>query len=178
VPNWSSKIPKFSSYRLDNAAPARGKLATIFERDMVRGWEDSNFRIRRRAGGANQALVLRRCANRKPIFLAETTGLPLPTERQCRHIDAGLLASSRIPPRWRYRHCGASVVTARAPSQTERISKMSHRNTPSKTTVAPAKHAKKSAKLEKAASGSTRGGTKQRSSGCSNSPREQRSPQS
>jgi Protein of unknown function (DUF3489) len=38
---------------------------------------------------------------------------------------------------------------------------MSHRNTPSKTKVAPGKRAKKSAKLEKAASGSTRGGTKQ-----------------
>jgi hypothetical protein len=52
-----------------------------------------------------------------PIFCAETTGLRLQTERQCRHVDAGLLASSRIPPRWRYRHCGASVVTARVPSQ-------------------------------------------------------------
>ena len=38
---------------------------------------------------------------------------------------------------------------------------MSHRNTPSKTMVAPAKRAKKSAKLEKAASGSARAGTKQ-----------------
>ena len=38
---------------------------------------------------------------------------------------------------------------------------MSHRNTPSKTKVAPAKRAKKSAKVEKVASGSTRGGTKQ-----------------
>jgi hypothetical protein len=38
---------------------------------------------------------------------------------------------------------------------------MSHRNTPSKTKVAPSERAKKSAKLEKAASGSTRGETKQ-----------------
>ena len=38
---------------------------------------------------------------------------------------------------------------------------MSHRNTPSKTKVAPAKRAKKPAKLGKVASGSTRGGTKQ-----------------
>jgi hypothetical protein len=38
---------------------------------------------------------------------------------------------------------------------------MSHRNTPSKTKVAPAKRAKKPAKLEKVASASTRGGTKQ-----------------
>jgi hypothetical protein len=38
---------------------------------------------------------------------------------------------------------------------------MSHRNTPSKTKVAPAERAKKSAKLEKAAFGPTRGETKQ-----------------
>jgi Protein of unknown function (DUF3489) len=50
---------------------------------------------------------------------------------------------------------------ARVPSQPKRISKMSHRNTPSKTKVAPAKRAKKPAKLEKVASGSTHGVTKQ-----------------
>jgi hypothetical protein len=38
---------------------------------------------------------------------------------------------------------------------------MSHRNTPSKTKVAPAKRAKKPAKSRKVALGSTRGGTKQ-----------------
>src|SRR5262245_17755107 len=38
---------------------------------------------------------------------------------------------------------------------------MSHRNTPSKTKVAPAKRAKKPVKSRKVASGSTRGGTKQ-----------------
>ena len=38
---------------------------------------------------------------------------------------------------------------------------MSHRNTPSKTKAAPAKHAKKPTKKGKVASGSTRGGTKQ-----------------
>jgi Protein of unknown function (DUF3489) len=38
---------------------------------------------------------------------------------------------------------------------------MSHRNTPSKTKVAPGKRAKKPAKNGKAASASTRGGTKQ-----------------
>jgi hypothetical protein len=38
---------------------------------------------------------------------------------------------------------------------------MSHRNTPSKAKVAPAKRAKKPAKLGNVASGSTRGGTKQ-----------------
>jgi hypothetical protein len=38
---------------------------------------------------------------------------------------------------------------------------MSHRNTPSKTKVAPAKRAKKPPKLGKIASGSIRGGTKQ-----------------
>jgi uncharacterized protein DUF3489 len=49
------------------------------------------------------------------------------------------------------------VVTARVPSQPKDL-KMSHRNIPSKTKVARAKHAKKPAK---GASGSTRGGTKQ-----------------
>ena len=38
---------------------------------------------------------------------------------------------------------------------------MSHRNTPHKTKLAPTKRTKKSAKVEKIASGSTRGGTKQ-----------------
>src|SRR2546421_8086410 len=38
---------------------------------------------------------------------------------------------------------------------------MSHRNTPRKTKVAPAKRAKKPSKSGKVASGSTRGGTKQ-----------------
>jgi hypothetical protein len=38
---------------------------------------------------------------------------------------------------------------------------MSHRNTPSKTKVAPAKHAKNPGKKGKVPSGSTRGGTKQ-----------------
>jgi len=38
---------------------------------------------------------------------------------------------------------------------------MSHRNTPSKTKVAPAKRATKSAKVEKFIPGSIRGGTKQ-----------------
>jgi hypothetical protein len=38
---------------------------------------------------------------------------------------------------------------------------MSHRNTPSKTKVAPTKREKKPAKLGKAASGSSRSGTKQ-----------------
>ena len=32
-------------------------------------------------------------------------------------LAKGLWASSRILPRWRYRHCGASVVTAFMPSQ-------------------------------------------------------------
>src|SRR6266446_3793377 len=60
-----------------------------------------------------------------------------------------------IPPLWGFGGDGACAVT------TERISKMSHRNTPSKTKVAPAKRAKKPVKLKKVTSGSTRGGTKQ-----------------
>jgi Protein of unknown function (DUF3489) len=54
------------------------------------------------------------------------------------------------------------VVTAHGAVTTEGISKMSHRNTPSKTKVAPTKRASKTTKVEKAAaSGSARGGTKQ-----------------
>src|SRR5262249_19852497 len=75
-----------------------------------------------------------------PILL-ETSGLRLQTERHCRHVDTGLLALSGSPPRWRYRHCGASVVTALVPLQPKGISKMSHRNTPNKSKVVPAKHA-------------------------------------
>src|SRR5262245_41022385 len=56
------------------------------------GWKDSNFRIRRRCGRAKQALTLKCCANISPIFLAETTGLRLQTERHCRHVDTRLLA--------------------------------------------------------------------------------------
>src|SRR5690349_14134179 len=72
-------------------------------------------------------------------------------------VDLASFASPWIPPHWPFRHCGASVVTARVPSQPKDL-KMSHRNIPSKTKVARAKHAKKPAK---GASGSTRGGTKQ-----------------
>jgi hypothetical protein len=65
-----------------------------------------------------------------------------------------------MPPLWGFGGDSACAVT------TERISKMSHRNTPSKTKVAPAKRPKKPAKLGKVASGSTRGGTKQETVVC------------
>src|SRR5271169_4219881 len=136
------------------------RLAGLDHRPRGWGWRTRTSEFGD-VGRGNQALTLKCCANRSPIILAETTGLRLQTERQCRHVDAGLLASSRILPRWRYRHCGASVMTARLPSQTERALKMSHRNTPHKTKLAPTKRTKKPAKVEKVASGSTRGGTKQ-----------------
>jgi hypothetical protein len=58
-----------------------------------------------------------------------------------------------MPPLWGFGGDGARAVA------TERISKMSHRNT--RPEVAPAKRAKKPAKKAKVASGSTRAGTKQ-----------------
>jgi hypothetical protein len=53
------------------------------------------------------------------------------------------------------------VVTALVPSQPKGISKMLHRNTPSKKKAAPVKRAKTPAKIGKVASRSTRRGTKQ-----------------
>jgi hypothetical protein len=53
------------------------------------------------------------------------------------------------------------VVTARVPSQPKKDLKMSRRNISSKTKVTSAKPAKKSAQVEKVASGSTRCRTKQ-----------------
>jgi hypothetical protein len=84
-------------------------------------------------------------------------------ERHCRHaeIRAGL-ALSGILPRWRWCHCGASVVTAPGAVATEKDPKMSHGKTPTKTEVARAKsRAKRPAKPGTIPSGSTRGGTKQ-----------------
>jgi hypothetical protein len=50
----------------------------------------------------------------KPYFLAPRTGFPLQTERDC---TAPLVRRGFCPPA--NAHCGASVVTARAPSPTE-----------------------------------------------------------
>ena len=55
------------------------------------------------------------------------------------------LASSRIPPRWQYRHCGASVVTAHMPSQPKGSQNVAPQHT-YKTKLTPAKRAKKPAK--------------------------------
>jgi hypothetical protein len=61
-----------------------------------------------------------------------------------------------MPPLWGFGGDGAV-----RPSQPKDLN-MSHRNTPSKTKVAPTKRASKTTKVEKAAaSGSTRGSTKQ-----------------
>jgi hypothetical protein len=75
--------------------------------------------------------------------------------------NAGPFGPNWIPPRWRYRHCGASAVTARVPSEPKGISKMSHRKAPSKPKLKSTKAAKNPVKPAHVASGSTRGGTKQ-----------------
>ncbi len=51
----------------------------------------------------------------------------------------GPLGPSWIPPRWRCRHCGASVVTALDAVVTERDSLMSHRKIRTKANFARAK---------------------------------------
>src|SRR5450631_3963636 len=71
-------------------------------------------------------------------------------------------APSGILPRWRCRHCGASVVTAPGAVATEKDPRMSHSNILTKTKFARAKSgAKRPAKPGNVPSGSTRGGTKQ-----------------
>src|ERR1700730_9744836 len=74
--------------------------------------------------------------------------------------DKGRLAPSGILPRWRWCHCGASVVTAPGAVAPEKDPQMSHGKIPTKTKFARAKsRAKRPAKL--GTSGSTRSGTKQ-----------------
>src|ERR1700731_2452096 len=73
--------------------------------------------------------------------------------------DKGRLAPSGILPRWRCRHCGASVVTAPGAVVTEKDPQMSHGKTPGKTQFARAKcGAKRRAQLPRVR---TRSGTKQ-----------------
>jgi len=67
-----------------------------------------------------------------------------------------------ILPRWRYRHCGASVVTALDAVATERDPKMSHSKTPNKTKLPRAKsRTKRPAKAGNFPWSSIRDGTKQ-----------------
>src|SRR5262249_48476323 len=54
--------------------------------DCLAGVTGLELRSSETLGGANQASTLRCCADRTPTFLAETTGLPLQTERQCRRL--------------------------------------------------------------------------------------------
>ena len=64
---------------------------------------------------------------RHHISMGERTGLRSRTERQCRsHLRP--LGPSWIPPRWRCRHCGASVVTALDAVATERIRNVAQQN--------------------------------------------------
>jgi len=148
-------------------------------RGVLRGLEDSNFGIRRHSAGANQTLILRCCANRSPIFLAETTGLRLQTERQCRRLMWPFLPRLGSPPRWRYRHCGASVVTARVPSQPKGSERC-------RTATHPARRRSRQPNVRRSLQRVERlprvrpvaGPNRRRFSGCSNSLREQRSPRS
>ena len=156
--------------RLRTESHTTTRILKLTTRDLVceigrLRWKTEVFELQNRETlrSGEQAFTLKGCANRRAsIFIAETTGLRLRTERQCRHVDAGLFGPSlrdpaplAIPPLWGFGGDGAFAVA------TERISKMSHRNTPSKTKVAPAKRAKKPANCGNAASGSTRDGTKQ-----------------
>jgi hypothetical protein len=76
--------------------------------------------------------------------------------------DKGRLAPSGILPRWRCRHCGASVVTAPGAVATEKDPKMSEGKIPTKTKFARAKsRANRPAKPGNVPLGSIRGGTKQ-----------------
>jgi hypothetical protein len=97
-------------------APA-GRPRKIHDSSRPATSSRSSRNLRRRSEGRTE-LTLRSCADTRSILPSETTGLPLQTECQCRHVDAGLLASSRIPPRWRYRHCGA--LSGRDPTTSRR----------------------------------------------------------
>jgi hypothetical protein len=58
----------------------------------------------------------------------ERTGLWLRLERQCCRSDEGRRGPGWIPPRWRGRHCGVSVVTAQVPSQLKGIQNVAEQN--------------------------------------------------
>ena len=94
--------------------------------------------------------------------------------------DQGRLAPSGILPRWRCRHCGASVVTVPGAVATEKDPQMSHSNILTKTKLARAKsRTKRPANPRNIPSGSTRGGTKQEAIlALLRQPRVQRSPPS
>jgi hypothetical protein len=82
------------------------------------------------------------------IFIAKRSGLLRRLECHCRRaeIRAGW-APSGILPRWRWCHCGASVVTAPGAVATEKDPPMSHSKIPTKTKFARAKsRAKRPAK--------------------------------
>src|SRR3989442_13651812 len=78
------------------------------------GWEDSNDH--------EQSLVSEQQND------PERTGLPLRLERQCCDTDKGRPGPGWIPPRWRCRHCGVSVVTAQVPSQLKGIQNVAEQN--------------------------------------------------
>jgi Protein of unknown function (DUF3489) len=84
-------------------------------------------------------------------------------ERQCRHADKGRLALSGFPPRWRCRHCGASVVTVPDAVATKKDPKMSHRKKPKNIKPTNTKsRSKRAVKPGNIPSPSSRSGTKQK----------------
>src|SRR5215467_1451101 len=94
-------------------------------------------------------------------------------------VDVALFASSWILPLWRYRHCGASVVTARVPSQpkgSERCRTATHPARPRSRRPSARKSLQSLKRLPRVRA--VAGLNRKRSSGCLNSPREQRSPRS
>ncbi len=91
--------------------PSRGAapFCAAFTRSAVEtrlpGWggKDSNFGIRRRSAGANQTLNPGMLRQQKPDIPCRNDWTSAANRASVSSCDAGLLASSRIPPRWRYR---------------------------------------------------------------------------
>ena len=98
----------------------RTGLCASITQSRPAGRQDSKFRIQRPAAGL--------IAQERRFASPERTGLPLPVERQWCHADKGRLALLGILPRWRCRHCGASVVTALDAVPTERDQNVTRQN--------------------------------------------------
>src|SRR4051812_14906038 len=92
------------------------------------GWQASNFGIRRRPGWANQALTLKCCANRSPIFIAkrldfrrkQSVSVVMLTRAFWPRLGSAPLA---IPPLWGFGGDGACAVA------TERTSDVATQHT-------------------------------------------------
>src|SRR5262249_54552132 len=95
-------------------------------------------------------------------YRMSTYGLLRQRERHCPRVERRPLALSGILPRWRWCHCGASVVTVLYAVATEKDLHMLHNKPPTKAKIAHAKSgAKRPAKPERIRLVSARSGTKQ-----------------